>query len=514
MMGTRRGGRPSGDTGAASLEYAGILSVVALVVGALILTATPIGGALKSQICQALGAVCGNVAAQDRFDKLAKCVVRRDDRTLAFGGNVRFINVDRKDGDRFAVNSDGSASITMSQSSAAGIGVTGKTPKKGAGGKNSPFSVDAKIQVAGDVAYVYNVPKDWGGQKTAQSILDDKAGTIDRYGNLILGPWATSAAEGVNHVADGIGNAWRWTMDKTGIDNESAEERAARERGESLSQADAIQVSLGLQGSASVSADGGIVKGSASGTASAKGTVQVSLNSSGEDKAGNSFTGAVDLKGTLEGVVGWPGDGAPGSVPTADIPPFLSGALVGGAFWSYKVDYDNDGTPIKLTLTTETSGQLQGGLKPPKVGLPGGNGVSVNGKANGSVGSASLEEVVLDLTNPENRSAFDDMFSTYGVGIGDHQAQVSAMNLYDFPTMMDRAQALNDRITSDALVMRYTYDLTGSNVGAGGQQRQDGVDFVVAGANWESSSLSRELTSATAYDMSQGGLEFEIVNCG
>jgi len=358
------------------------------------------------------------------------------------------------------------------------------------------------------------VPEDWGGEDTAQRILDDKAGTIDRYGNLILGPWATSAAEGVNRLADGVGNGWRWVMDKTGIDDESPGERAARERAESISQADAMQVSLGLQGSASVSADAGIAKGSASGTAAAKGTVQVTLNSSGDDRAGNSFTGTVDLKGTLEGVIGWPGDGRLGSAPTADIPPFLSGALVGGAIWSYKVDYDDDGNPIKLTLTTEQSGQFQGGLKPPKVGLPGGNGVSVNGKANGSVGSASVEEVVLDLTDSANRAAFDDLFLTYGVGVGDHQARVSQLKLYDSTTLMDRADALQDRMMADAHVMRYNYDLSGTNVGAGGQQRQDGVDFVVAGATWESSSLSRELTSATAYDMSQGGLEFQIVDCG
>jgi hypothetical protein len=511
MTGTRRV-RAGGDTGAASLEYAGILTVVGLVVGALILTATPIGGALKSRVCEALDASCGNVAAQERFDKLAKCVVRRDDRTLAFGGNVRFVNVDRKDGDRFAVNSDGSASITLSQSTAAGVGITGKTVKKG--GKDTPFSVDAKIQAAGDVAYVYNVPESWGGEDTAQQILDDKAGGIDRYGNLILGPWATSAAEGVNRLADGVGTGVRWVLDKTGIDDESAEERAARERAESLSQADAIQVSLGLQGSASVSGDAGLVKGSASGTAAAKGTVQVSLNGSGEDKASNSFTATVDLKGTLEGVVGWPGDGRPGQAPTGDIPPFLSGALVGGALWSYRVDYDNDGNPTKLTLTTEQSGQFQGGLKPPKVGLPGGNGVSINGKANGAVGSMSVEEVVLDLTDPANRAAFDDLFLTYGVGVADHHAQVSQMRIYEFSTLMDRAQALQERVMQDALVMRYEYDLYGTNVGAGGQQRQSGADFVVAGVNWESSSLSRELTSATAYDMSQGGLEFQIVDCG
>ncbi len=501
--------RSRGDAGAASLEYAGVLAVVVLVVGALVMTSTPIGDAIKSRICAAVGAACGNVVAQERFDQLAKCVVRRDDRTLAYGGNVRFVNVDRKDGDQFAINSDGSASITLTQSSAAGVGITGKSVKAN---RDQSISVDAKIQAAGDVAYVYNVPQSWGGEATAQQILADKAGTIDRYGNLVLGPWATSAAEGAGRVADGLASAWRWGLDFAGLDKESAQERAARERAESLSQADAMQVSLGLQGSLNVSAGEGLVKGSAAGTAATKGTVQVSLNTTGEDKAPNLFVGTVDLKGTFEAVLGWPGDGRPGQPPTSDIPPFLSAAYVGGATWTYRVEYDGHGNPVKLTLVTEKSGQLQGGLKPPKASVPGSN--SVSGKGNAAVGSLSSEEIVLDLTVPENRAAFDDMFLTYGVGVGDHQAQVSAMKLATWDTMMDHANALGERLARDGLVIRYDYALHGTNMGAGGQHKPGGVDFVVGGLSWEDSSLTREIVSATGYDMSQRGLEFSIVNCG
>jgi hypothetical protein len=504
--------RRASDAGAASVEYTGMIFVVVLIVGSIVLGATPIGGAIKSKICLAVGASCASVTSQERFAALTKCVVRRDDRNLGYGGNIRIYNVDRKDGDRVTVNSDGSASVLLSQSVAGGVGLTGKTVTKG--GKDTKLSVDAKIQLVGDVAYVYNVPKAWGGEETAKSILDDKAGTLDRYGNLILGPWATSAMEGVGKAADGVGNAWRWGLDTLGIDEESDDERAARERGEALSQADAIRVSVGLQGSAGVSVDAGIAKASATGTASAKGTVQVSLNGSGEDKAGSSFTATVDLKGTLEGVMGVPGDGRPGQAPSADIPPFLSGALVGGALWSYKVDYDAAGNPSKLTMTTETSGQLQGGIKPPKVGLPGGAGTSVSGKASGSVGSADVEEVVLDLTTPENRAAFDDLFLTYGIGVGDHRAQVTALKLDEWSDLMSHADALSDRLMQDALVTRFNYDLYGTNVGAGGQAKPSGADFVVAGISWEDSSLTRKLTSATAYDMAQGGLEYKILDCG
>lgn len=499
------------DAGAASLEYAGAVAVIVVLVSSMLLAATPIGGALKSRVCAALGASCGNAAAQKRYEALASCVVNRDDRTLAYGGNVRIYNLDRKDSDRFTVNADGSASITMTQSTAGGVGLTGKSVKRG--GEDTPFSVDARLQLAGDVAYVYNVPAEWGGEDKAREILDDKAGTIDRYGNLILGPLATTGREALSRAGQGISNGVRWVLDQTGIDRESAEERAARQRAQALVDADAMQVSLGLQGSASVSGEAGLVKGAGSGAASAKGTVQISLNGSGADRAVSAFTGIVDVKGTLEGVVGWPGDGRPGQAPTADLPPFLSGALVGGALWSYKVEYDSDGNPAKLTLTTETSGQAGGGLKPPKVPL-GSGGTSVNGRAGGTVGSARVQEVVLDLTDPANRAAFDDVFLTYGVGVGDHRAQVSQLRLYDFPRLLENLESLQSRIEQSAIVAEYDYDLSGQNVGAGGQSKPGGVDFVVAGVNWEDSSLSRELTAARGYDMAQGGLEFQIAGCG
>jgi Flp pilus assembly pilin Flp len=505
-------GRPRvrDDAGAASLEYAGILGVVGLIVAALVLSTTPIGAALKSKICDAVGASCGSVASEDRAKELTTCTVRRDDRTLSFGGNLRIFNAERKDGDRLTVLGDGAASVTLSQSTAAGVGLTGRTIKRG--GEDTPFSFDAKIQLAGDVAYLHNVPADWGGEEMARSILDDRASTFDRYGNLVVGPWATSLAEGAGRLADGLGSAWRWIDEQVTGNEESREDRAARERAESLSQADAMLVTLSLQGSAWVSGDAGLVKGTASGTAAVRGVVQIGLNSSAADRAGSNFSGVVDLKGTLEGVVGWPGTARPGERPTADIPPFLSGALVGGATWTYKVDYDAEGNPSKLTMTTETSGQGQGGLKPPGVKLPGGR--KVDGKGNASVGSAHVEEITLDLTDPANRAAFDDLFLTSGVGVGEHRAQVSQLRLSEFPDLVNRFARLGDRIAADALVIHYDYDLYGHNVGAGGQRRQDGIDFVIAGISWENSALSRELTGATGYDMRTGGLPFDVVTCG
>ena len=71
VIGQEGTGRPSPrDSGAASLEYAGVLFVVVLLVGGVIGQATPVGGAIKSKICQALGVNCGAVApAQAAADR-------------------------------------------------------------------------------------------------------------------------------------------------------------------------------------------------------------------------------------------------------------------------------------------------------------------------------------------------------------------------------------------------------------------------------------------------------------
>lgn len=495
------------QSGAASLEYAGVVLVVVFLVGSVVASVTPVGQAVKMKICEALEAACGSVE-DGTANALPTCTVTSERRTLGYGANIRIYNVDRADGDTVDVNADGSASFSTSQGVAGGVG-TGRV-KNYSGG--SSVSAEAKVQLASEGTYVYNVPQDWGGAETARGMRGSRNSTLNRYGRLVVGPMATSIDEGMTRLGNGIANvsndAWNFV---TGGED-SPEEIAERAREQSLGEADALKVSLGLQGSGSVSADAGIVQGAASGKASVKGEVTIALNTDGPDAAKSAFAGVVDVNGELAATLGWSGQGRPGEQSTGDIPPFLQMALGGGKTWSYAVEYDSDGDPVQLTVTTESRDGLSLGLTGKAGGLTSGSGLGTV-----STGDVAVNQTVLDLTVPENREAFDGLFTTYGVGVGDHQARVSQMLIWpgDLDEMGARMAALQERFVADALNVQYVYESSGTGLTATGQKKEDGFDVAVAGVSWQDSSETRTLESAVAYDFRQGGLEVPLASgCG
>lgn len=507
--GTSRVSSPSrrDQRGAASLEYAGILVVVVLLVATVAVSITPVGQTIKAKICEALDTTCGSVE-EGTANELPTCTISSERRSLGFGGNIRIYNVDRADGDRLDINADGSASFSTSQGVAGGVG-TGRVKSYSGGGS---ASAEGKVQLAADGTYVYNVPADWGGGDQARGMRESRNSTLNRYGRLVVGPMATSIDEGVTRGVNGLENfansAWNFVTRS----EDSPGEVAAREREHSLSEADALKVSLGLQGSASASADAGIVQGEASAKASVKGEVTIALNTDGPDQATSSFAGVVDVEGELAATLGVPGGGRPGEQPTDDLPPFLRMALGGGKQWSYTVDYDRDGNPTRLSVATESRGSMSLGLTGRAGGLTSGQGV-------GSVSDndITVNETLLDLRVPENREAFDGLFTTYGVGVGDHQARVSQMLIWpgDLATMSDRMTALQERFVTDGLNVQYVYEGSGSGLSASGSQKEEGIDLAVVGVNWEDTSETRRLKEAVAYDYRQGGLEVPLASgCG
>lgn len=490
-----------------------MISVVVLLVASVLVGVTPVGGVIKGKICEALDATCSTPETEQRANDLPSCVIRKDVRTLGYGGHVRFFNADRTDGDNLTVNADGSASFSTSQGTAAGVGVSGKKVTTGSSALNGlDPSVDARAQLKGDATYVYNVPEEWGGAEVARNLRDSRNSTLNRYGRLVLGPVATSLEEGGRRFANGAKGAVRGLKNWLFDDEESAEEKERREQQESLGEADAIKVTLGLQGSASGSIDADLVEASAGGKLEVRGEVTIPLNTDGPDAANASFAAAVDLEGQISAVLGVPGDGRPGERPTGDLPPFLELALGGGKQWSYTVDYDRDGNPTKLTLETESRSGFGMGID----GSVKKGSTSVSGNAGGKYQEVEVDQTILDLTVPENREAFDALFMTYGVGVGDHQARVSQLSPFTTPgDFLERAGTLQDRINADAFNVRYVYEGSGSGLSAGGNSQRDGIDFAVAGVSWEDSSSTLQLVEATAHDFRAGGQEVPLADgCG
>ena len=487
-----------------------MVSVVVLLVSSVLVGITPVGGVIKGKICEALDATCSTPEIEQRANELPSCVVRKDVRTLGYGGHIRFFNADRTDGDNLTVNADGSATFSTSQGSAAGVGVSGKKVTTGSATLNGlDPSVDARAQLKGDATYVYNVPEEWGGAEVARDLRNSRNSTLNRYGRLVVGPVATSLEEGGRRLVNGAKGAVRGLKGLLFDDHESAEEKQRREQQESLGEADAIKVTLGLQGSASGSIDADLVEASAGGKLEVRGEVTIPLNTQGPDAADASFTAAFDLEGQIAAVLGVPGDGRPGQQPTADIPPFLELALGGGRQWSYTVDYDRDGNPAKVTFETESRSGFGMGID----GTVKKGGASASGNAGAKHQEVQVDQTILDLTVPENREAFDDLFMTYGVGVGDHQARVSQISLLATPgEFLARAQTLQDRITTDGFNVRYVYEGSGSGLSAGGNSQRDGIDFAVAGVSWEDSSATLQLVEATAHDFRAGGIEVPLAS--
>lgn len=502
------------ERGAASLEYAGILFVVIALIGGVTANITPVGEHIKARICAAVGATCSVEDQRQRANDLPKCVVSREDRTLGYGADVRIFNANRTDGDNVTVNADGSASFTTTQGSAAGVGLKNKKVKEGS---SVDPSVDAKAQVSGDVTYVYNVPEEWGGGDTATQFRDDRNSTLGRYSRLIVGPAATTIDEGVTRLSNTVGGWIRSGKNFVTGDEESDEEREARETEESLNEADAIKAQIGIQGSASLSIkpdESAELSGSVKG--SLKGEVTIPLNTSGPDAATASFTASVNGEGELAALLGIPADELRG---TDAIPPFLNLAVGGGKKFSYTVTYDEDGNPTKLTMQVDTTTALTGGVQ-----AKGATG-NTSGKAGASANAGNLttEQTILDLTVPENREAFDAVFDTYGTGVAGHQARVSAPRalispIYTIATLDEQIDAMNqlqDRIDRDAFEVRYEYETDGSGLTAGGTAKEDGLDLAVAGVSWENSSKTTELVSAAAHDNRYPGAEVELTSgCG
>lgn len=487
-MALRRDGK--GESGAASVEYAGVYFVVVVIVAALLLSVAPAGYAIMAKICEAFGTSCANIGPEARAKELnIPCITNQTDRTLGYNVNAYYVRAERKDTDKILVKNDGSASVTLTQGSGVGLEASKKS-----GGK--AVDASARIVANGDLGYIYNFPKEYGGKGSAESFLGDRRSGVNQAIDIVV-PGAQTVREGLNQAGHGIKNAWDWGTSKLGF-GPSDEEKAAQARQQAMTTPDAMQVTLGLQGTGTVSIDGGLVKGSGELSGGVQGQVVVALNEDGPDKAVSSFTGSAkyDLKGNL--TLGVPGDARQG---IGDIPPILNlnGQL--GQTASYKVVFDKDGQPSQLVTTIETRQNAGLGLDP-KIGRGG-----AAAKANS--GTLTQESTTLDLTVPENRKAFDGVFTVYGVSVGGKDAKVADINT---ATVFQNWGALQARQNADGYEVTYSYDTYGDQLSAKGKTEKD-LKAGGFGVGGEKTSSSMALTNAVARDNRYGGAEAPLATC-
>jgi hypothetical protein len=484
--------------GAASLEYAGILLVVAVVVASLVAVATPIGGAIRGKICDALSASCRDALADLRARDLdIPCVTNQTDRALGFNVSVEFVRVDRKDTDKISVDADGSASVTLSQGSGVGLEATqGGTT----GGASSGLEARARIGGMGDLAYVYHFPTQYGGESAARAFLDDRRSGLNQAVDIVV-PGAQTLREGANQVGN-------WTQDRADDvagwfgGGPSAAETKAREAQQAAGSPDEIEVSLSLQGEAGVSGDAGVARAEVGLSGEIKGTAAVALHEDGPDKGSTSFAGSAKFALTGEATVGLPDDAG-----GLALPPLLNIGGEYGSKVSYQVQFDGDGNPVKLVLATETTTKGSLGVAPQLKQ----DGTSAGVKVRANEGHITLETSTLDLTVPENRAAFDEVFSTYGASAGGRQIRIADIRVDSLPTMIDSWHGLQSRLDADAYLAHYSYDASGDQFTGQGRTEVKAAGY---GGGGEMTSDTRVLASATGRDNRDGGVEQTLATCG
>ena len=166
---------------------------------------------------------------------------------------------------------------------------------------------------------------------------------------------------------------------------------------------------------------------------------------------------------------------------------FGSGNIARGGAVRYRVIWDADGQPLRLTLVHESVSEKRSGGA--NLGREGRSGVGGGGYAGYGEADLSITEHNLDLRDPDNRAAFERAF----IQVPGLYAQPRGLGS---PTGIDQTAFLPvaERLAADGVTVRLDYHDSAPKgiVGAGGA--------AVTGFEASLTSLDRELTSATIVD--------------
>ena len=511
----KAGPRRQGDRGAASLEYAGALLVVVLVIASLITFATPIGAQIQAKICQALGANCGTAAAEARARALGiKCVVGRSSDKMNINASAE-VRVERTDQGSSTAYGDGTGQVVLVQG--AGVG----DDESSALGDYAA----AKFKITGnaDVGLVYRFPTGYGGSRAADSFLADRRDATHTVAEILLPPGTQALDEGGHRIANWVGDHFSDDiLGPFGLGPSKAE-KEARTRQQAAQTADAVQVSLSIQGSAGVDAGAGVSRrtnnadgstsdselqaplaGNVTLNGSVTGTMTVPLHLDGPDKVAALFTGELSGDVTGSGSIGGLGP----------IPPFLNGSFNAGAKGSYTVAFDEHGNPSTLILTTETALGASGGLNPRSYDSGKGK-AGAQAAVKGSGITTTTQVLDLNSKTPQgqaNLAAFNDFFDVNGVSANGYTGKVvtpKALRNGTGPVaaaeLVSQWSELSQRLSADAFTTTATYAESTNEYG--GDIKVAGV-----GVGGSYSDTIRRLQTAAAHD-NRYGLDIQLASC-
>lgn len=492
--GERGGTARRSQRGAATVEFAGIVFVVMVLMSGMVgrLDATPYPSAFWWGVCRAYstapgvtGIECGAPPAgqdpddpgtpEDRAKDLnVSCVASQTNRTDGINVVAYGIRVGEGGTDEIRINADGTATVTLSQTTEAGLeaAIANGTLK------GSVYGV-----ANGELKYTYNFPD----AASAKKFLDDRRNLLNRVTDTVV-----PGAQTLNELSTRLGN---WMGEHVGdkMPWVSDADRAANEKERANNTADAVSIAVGSKANASGKVGTGDIKGQGEIEVSAKGEALVNLDPS----KGSSFTGTIEGKLSV-GVSAQFGD------PKNGVGALFGVSGQGGAKGSYKVVFDSKGNPTQLVLTREITGQAVGDatVQAGTTKIPG---------AKGGVGGIWVTSWTLDLSDPANRAAFDRTFTVGSVSAGDYTGAVALPNLNLTPKQIADWVTLANRIDADSYEANYSYDL--ASLSASPSDKDYELKEGVFGAGLTVTETSRILKSATGRDHRTGGPEVPLATC-
>jgi hypothetical protein len=416
----------------------------------------------------------------DRAEELSvPCVASQVNRVDNINAVAYGIRVGTGATDEIRINADGTATVSLSETTELGVEAAIAKTIGGKGVKGSVSAVDN-----GEFKYTYNFPD----AASAKAFLDERRNLLARVTDTVV-----PGSQTINELSTRLGN---WLQNNVGdkMPWVSDADRAAHAQQQANRTADAVSIAVGTKANANAKIGNNEIKGQVEAELSAKGEALVNLDPS----KGSSFTATIEGKagGGVSAQLGDPKNGI--------------GALFGvsgiaGAKGAYKVAFDSDGKPTQLVVTREFTGQVIGDA------TLGAGGVIKVPAEKGGVGGIYQTTWTLDLTDPANLAAFNGAFTVGSVSAGDYTGAVALPNLVLTSDVIEAWKQLGSRMDADSYEANYTYVL--GTLGGGANAKDYEIKEGVFGAGLTVTETGRILVDATGYDHRTGGPTVPLATC-
>lgn len=436
------------ERGAATVEYLGVLLILGAAFAATALFSGLSGDGFLVQtvrygVCKGLSTAVAKLGVEvdtpcqaPESRKLPRCVTYQQDRLLGVNGAFRFVRGEINGKDRILTyvdpaTGDEKALVFLSNEGGVGVEAARKKALKKAGPE---LQASAKAMADAGTGVVY----EFDSRKEAQDFLDQRRGNIfTRAAGVLTGGKADALFDGIRHL----------------LGDEDAPEPTG------------VTVDLGLQGEGGVSGEQNL------GRVGIKGKLQAKGRAGGRYR--QNFDGTSRLTVRFEGeLTGEAGLTSKTKLPVLGDLNLTPGGSINGAV-GYRVKFDKNGEPIQFQLRSETGHgtHVKGG--------------SEGGEGKGSDGKLTRHTYTLDLTDPENKAAFDKAFPLGGRG---------PMS----PVALLGNESLTKQLAKNGIEMEQKYDTKGDQLSAKAPDNTSGGGIKIGGVGigWNNDKASRHLVSA------------------